>query len=169
MLNIENAQNVIEIDEALISKLNEALDKITEEEGVEYEPEVSVYFTDDEEIRKLNKEHRNIDSSTDVLSFPMLSYGEGETYGDIYTSEDELFDYMFEEDRLILGDVVISGDHAKAQAKEYGHSVFRETVFLFVHSLLHLLGYDHMDEDERNIMNKKEDYYMTRIGVERFE
>ncbi|MFB0918134.1 MAG: rRNA maturation RNase YbeY [Clostridiaceae bacterium] len=167
MLNLENIQDSVILDDRTLMKIEEALDFVTTEEGVEYEPEVSVYFVDDEKIMEYNRMYREIDSSTDVLSFPALSYPEGNPFSVTYAEDENLMDYMFNEDKLMLGDVVISGDHIKSQALEYGHSEYRETIFLFVHSLLHLLGYDHMIAEDKRIMNEKEDYYMNMLGVDR--
>ena len=107
--------------------------------------EVSVIFTDNEGIREINREHRDIDSPTDVLSFPMLSE-DGEPDTDRANSA------------VILGDIVLSLERAKEQAAEYGHSFTREIAFLTVHSVLHLLGYDHVtsEEDEREMFAKQE-------------
>lgn len=166
MLNLENGQEALRTDEEMIRKLEDALDAVTEGEGVEYEAEVSLYLVNDEAIRAVNQEHRGIDAPTDVLSFPFLAYQPGRIFSQTY-DESTLRDEMFLEDRLLLGDILISGERAVSQAKEYGHSELRETVFLFVHSLLHLLGYDHMDEASREKMVEKEEHYMTRIGVNR--
>ncbi len=166
MLNIENTQDSFVIREELLRKLNEALDRVCEGEGVLYEPEVSVYFVDDPTIAEYNATYRSIPAATDVLSFPGLLYPPGMTFQSVY-NEDNLLDHMFNEDRLMLGDVVISGDRVESQALEYGHSTLREAVFLFVHSILHLLGYDHMEDADKQIMNAKEDFYMSSLGVER--
>lgn len=122
--------------------------------------EISVMFVDDEEIRTLNNLHRNIDRSTDVLSFPMLEYDEDgkiiEEYADFNKSGE-----------LLLGDIVISLEHAEAQAEEYGHSLLREIGFLTVHSMLHLFGYDHMtDEDEKEMFSYQEEI-LKEAGLER--
>lgn len=122
--------------------------------------EISVMFVDDEEIRTLNNFHRNIDRSTDVLSFPMLEYDEDgkiiEEYADFNKSGE-----------LLLGDIVISLEHAEAQAEEYGHSLLREIGFLTVHSMLHLFGYDHMtDEDEKEMFSYQEEI-LKEAGLER--
>ena len=104
--------------------------------------EISVMLTDNENIRALNAMHRNIDRATDVLSFPMLEYDE----------DGNIIEDCFEEGELCLGDIVISLERAKEQAEEYGHSLHREIGFLTVHSMLHLLGYDHMTpEDEQEM------------------
>ena len=115
--------------------------------------EISVTFVSLEEIHELNREYRQVDSPTDVLSFPQF---------------DDL-DELPEEGEIMLGDVVICSDRAKEQAEEFGHSFEREIIYLFVHSVLHLLGYDHMDEDEKRIMRRREEEVMERIGLKREE
>ncbi len=114
--------------------------------------EICIYFVDDEEIHRLNKEFRNIDRSTDVLSFPLGENGK-------YDKNPETGAYM-------LGDVVISIPHAVAQAKEYGHSFRREVVYLTAHSVLHLLGYDHVNGgiDALN-MREREEQVMNMLGL----
>lgn len=119
-----------------------------------YNAEVSVTFTDNEGIRELNREYRNKDSATDVLSFPMYNFLDGDTPADEDTAE--------------LGDIVISLERAISQADELGHSTRREIAFLTVHSTLHLLGYDHelSAEDER-IMFEKQDRIMDVLRIKR--
>ena len=113
--------------------------------------EISLMFTDDAEIRELNREHRNIDRATDVLSFPLLEYDEE---GNII---EEYMDFN-PDGEMFLGDIVISLERASAQAEEYGHSFEREIGFLTVHSMLHLFGYDHMTpEDEEEMFGYQED------------
>lgn len=116
--------------------------------------EISVTFTDDERIRQLNKEFRDIDRSTDVLSFPLGENGE--------------YDINFATGDKELGDIVISVPHAIAQAEEYGHSLQREIGFLTVHSMLHLLGYDHVNggEEEKTMIRKQEEI-LNKIGLTR--
>ena len=115
--------------------------------------EVNVTFVDDEEIKKLNTEFRNIESSTDVLSFPMMDFS-GE-------SEEPVAD----EPVVSLGDIVISLEKAQEQADEYGHSFEREVAFLTVHSMLHLLGYDHMEEEEERDMRARQRAVMELLGL----
>ncbi len=110
--------------------------------------EVNVTICDDEEIRVINKEHRNIDKPTDVLSFPFLDFETPETL-------------------TLLGDIIISRDTAYRQAKEYGHSAKREFCFLAAHSALHLLGYDHEDESEREEMEAKQREILDELGIKR--
>ena len=114
------------------------------------EQEVFVCITDDREIQRVNKEHRDIDRATDVLSFPMLEHKDG-------MGEVDPLDLDPETGRLLLGDIILSADHVAAQAEEYGHSVERELTFLVCHGFLHLRGFDHMTGvDERKMMDTAE-------------
>ncbi len=123
-------------------------------ENFGYDTEVSVVFTDNEKIRELNREHRNKDSATDVLSFPMYDFRNGEEILDGETAE--------------LGDIVISLERAGEQAEEFGHSFKREVAFLTVHSVLHLLGYDHeLSEEDEKEMFAIQDEIMEEIGISR--
>lgn len=128
-----------------------------------YEAEVSLLITHDEEIREMNREHRGIDRATDVLSFPMLEF---ERPGDFTGIDEEMSDVFDPESgELILGDIVISADKVIAQAEEYGHSPKREYAFLIAHSMLHLCGYDHMEDDERKVMEQKQREIMEKINI----
>ena len=116
--------------------------------------EISVKFVDDAEIRLLNREYRNIDKSTDVLSFPL--------------GENGVYDINIDTGAKMLGDIVISIDHANAQAVEYGHTLEREIGFLTVHSMLHLLGYDHVNGGLEAVrMREKEETALTQLGLKR--
>ena len=116
--------------------------------------EISVTFVDDEKIHELNKQYRNIDRSTDVLSFPL--------------GENGVYDINQDTGAKLLGDIVISMEHAVAQAEEYGHSLQREVAYLTAHSMLHLLGYDHEDGGLQRIkMREKEEAVLTRLGLPR--
>ena len=119
--------------------------------------EVNVIFTDDDSIREINKEYRNIDRSTDVLSFPIndFMYGDGEI--DVFNSNEET-------QNLMLGDIIISVPTMKKQADEYGHGKDRECAFLVCHGMLHLLGYDHMNEEDEKQMFKHADDILNSIG-----
>ena len=130
-----------------------------------YEAEVNVIITDNQEIRAINKEHRQIDAPTDVLSFPLVDY---ETPADFGHVEDYVEDY-FDPDtgELLLGDIVVSVDKVEEQAEKYGHSTTRELAFLIAHSMLHLCGYDHMDDDERLEMEAKQSEILERRGYSR--
>ncbi len=114
------------------------------------------------EIRALNRDNRNIDRVTDVLSFPSL---EG-IKGKILDKKDYPLEYDKRSDSIFIGSIVICCQRAEEQAREYGHSLEREYTFLAVHSLLHLLGYDHEEEEERREMRNLEDTIMTRLGLE---
>ena len=166
MINFTFNFEDIKVSDSIISKIEEIFEDITENEGVEYEGTVDVTFTDDSEIREINKTTRNIDKATDVLSFPLLGYPEGKVFSENY-DDDSLTDDLFYDDKLMLGDVVISLETAKKQSEEFGHSFEREVIFLFTHSLLHLLGYDHMNESDAERMNEKEEFYLNRAGVTR--
>ena len=127
-----------------------------------YEAEVNLLLTDDEAIHEMNREYRHIDRATDVLSFPMLEY---ETPGDLSGIEESANAFDPETGELMLGDIVISKDRVIAQAEEYGHSVRREYAFLIAHSMLHLLGYDHMEEEERRLMEDRQRKIMEKAGI----
>jgi probable rRNA maturation factor len=130
-----------------------------------YEAQVSVLVTDNEEIHKMNLEHRQIDRPTDVLSFPMVTY---ETPGDFSILEEDEQD-CFEPDsgELMLGDIVISADKVEEQAQEYGHSIRREYAFLITHSMLHLMGYDHMTEEEAREMERLQEEILSLMHIGR--
>lgn len=140
------------------------IETVLDYEQCPYEAEVNLLLTTDEEIREMNREHRQIDRATDVLSFPMVDY---ETPGDLSGVEERPDVFDPESGELMLGDIVISKDRLILQAEEYGHSVKREYAFLIAHSMLHLLGYDHMEEDERLIMEQRQREIMEKAGIPR--
>lgn len=125
-------------------------------EGLEGDLEVSLTFVTNEEIREINREYRGKDTPTDVISFAMEEQGEGE----IEIIGDEDFP-------TVLGDIVISVERAKEQAEEYGHPYRRELGFLTVHGFLHLLGYDHMNEEDEKVMFGKQDEILNSFGLRR--
>ena len=129
-----------------------------------YEAEVNLLLTTDEEIHQMNKEHRGIDRPTDVLSFPMVEYEEA---GQFDFLEDQYDCFHPETGELLLGDIVISVDKVFEQAEEYGHSLLREYAFLIAHSMLHLSGYDHMEDDERIQMEDMQREILERRGYRR--
>ena len=129
-----------------------------------YEAEVNLLLTTDEDIQQMNREHRGIDSSTDVLSFPMIEFGQA---ADMELLEEMPDCFHPETGELMLGDIVISKDHVLSQAEAYGHSVKREFAFLIAHSMLHLFGYDHMEEDERLQMEKIQEAILENINITR--
>ena len=130
-----------------------------------YEAEVNVILTDNEAIREINREQRQIDSATDVLSFPMVDY---ETPSDFDHVEEAVEDYFNPETgELMLGDIVISVEKVEEQAEKYGHSQTRELAFLVAHSMLHLCGYDHMEEEERLEMEERQRAILDTRGYTR--
>ena len=157
MLLIENEQDKIELSDELKDIVEKVCDYSLEFEACDFEAEISITFTDDENIRTLNKEYRDIDNPTDVLSFPMYEFDEA---GNILAES-------FEDDKLLLGDIVISLERALTQAESYGHSLIREVAFLTAHSMLHLLGYDHMTEDEEKVMFGKQEAILEHLGIGR--
>lgn len=136
-----------------------------EYEGCPYETEVNVVLTDDEEIGRVNLEYRGIAAPTDVLSFPMLEYEAPSDFGRL--EEDPAGCLNPESGELMLGDIMISVDKVEEQAERYGHSQRRELAFLVAHSMLHLLGYDHMEDPERLVMEKKQKEILEKRGYTR--
>ena len=160
---IENEyEKAIEVDFESILKavIEEAVSFV----NCPYECEVSVTLVNDDTIHELNRETREIDRSTDVLSYPMLEYETPECFEQV---EDDLTNFNPDSGELILGDIVISMDHVYAQAEEYGHSVKRELAFLVAHSMLHLFGHDHMEDRERVEMEEKQEQILKNLGITR--
>ena len=129
--------------------INAALDYV----DCPYEAEVNLLLTMNDEIQEMNQNFRSIDRPTDVLSFPMIDYEEA---GNFDFLADVMDAFHPESGELMLGDIVISKEKVISQAEEYGHSIEREYAFLIAHSMLHLFGYDHMEDDERIIMEQKQ-------------
>lgn len=128
-----------------------------------YEAEVNLTLTDNEGIHSINKEFREIDSPTDVLSFPLLSY---ETPGDFsFLEEEDSNDFNPDTGEALLGDIVISIEKVVEQAESYGHSMEREYAFLITHSMLHLFGYDHMEEAEAKVMEEKQKDILNQMNI----
>jgi len=145
---IENCQDKFKIDSNIAKLIEKVAIECMKVDNKSLNYEVSVTFVDDEEIRALNKVYRNIDSSTDVLSFPM--------------GEEDIFDVPY---TPLLGDIVISAETAQRQAREFGHSVEREIAYLTAHSMFHLIGYDHINEGDKAIMREKEKLVMRNLGI----
>ena len=140
------------VSEDLLALMEESARLCLEKEGIPEENcEFSVSFADREEIKELNSTYRGVDKVTDVLSFPQF----------------EDFSELPEGQIICLGDIVICEDRAKEQAEEFRHSYEREIIYLFTHSVLHLLGYDHMDEDEKAEMREREEEVMTELKLKR--
>ena len=162
-ITIENeTEDSFDFDyEEIITKvIDEAISYV----DLPYESEVSVTITDSDRIKEINSEFRHIDKPTDVLSFPMIEY-EKEAYFEDFEQRDDLFNP--ETGELMLGDIVLNIDRVKSQALDYGHSQIRELAFLTAHSMLHLFGYDHMKDDERIIMEKKQEEILSALYISR--
>ena len=134
-------------------------------EDCPYEVQVNIILTNNEEIQQINREHRGIDAPTDVLSFPMIEYA----YPSDFTvlEADGMDNFDPDTGELLLGDIVISVDKVIEQAGKYGHNERREYAFLIAHSMLHLFGYDHMDELERETMEHKQEEILNRLNITR--
>ena len=130
-----------------------------------YEAEVSVLFTDNASIREINRENRDIDAPTDVLSFPIGEYSVPGYFDTLEEEQPEVFHP--ETGELMLGDIVISVERVVSQAEEFGHSQERELGFLLAHSVLHLCGFDHMEEEERFVMEEKQRQIMDTLKIYR--
>lgn len=150
----------ISYEEIIKSVIEEAIDFV----NCPYECEVNVTITDNETIKEINNEQRGIDKATDVLSFPLVEYN---TPGDLSHLEDSYEEFNPDSGELMLGDIVISYDKVLEQAQEYNHSEKRELAFLTAHSMLHLFGYDHMEDDERIVMEEKQELILTNLGITR--
>ena len=133
--------------------------------GCPYECEVSVLLTDNEAIHEINKETRNIDAPTDVLSFPMAEFQEPGNFDSLEEEQPDVFHP--ETGELLLGDIVISVERVVSQAKDYGHSEERELGFLIAHSILHLSGFDHMEDSERIKMEQMQREVMDSLQLYR--
>ena len=143
---IDNRQDKIKVGVALENIIENVIDECLSVEEMSKDVEVSVSFVDNNEIRELDRDYRNVDSPTDVLSFPM--------------NED------FEEPlSKILGDIVISLERALEQSVEYGHTIEREVAYLTAHSMFHLLGYDHMTDEDKILMREKEKQVMKNLKI----
>jgi probable rRNA maturation factor len=161
---IENNLNY-NIGEDIVEIIKNCVNASAENEKCPYEFEVSVTITDNEEIKKINNEFRNIAKETDVLSFPLIDYSNPSDFSAITSEDIDLFNLDTEE--LILGDIIISFDKAKAQALDYGHSIEREIGFLTIHSMLHLFGYDHMTNEDETLMISKQKEILEKVGLKR--
>ncbi|GAB6180072.1 rRNA maturation RNase YbeY [Desulfotomaculum defluvii] len=149
---VNNLQAEIAVNDELLQLLESVVTETLNSEGYATDAEVGLIFVDDNYIRSLNAEYRGIDKSTDVLSFAL---NEGEDMPEDEDAED------------LLGDIVISLPTAQRQAEEYGHSFQREVAYLTAHGSLHLLGYDHMTEEDRQVMREKEEAIMNLLKINR--
>ena len=145
--------------------IRDVIEEAMDYEGCPYEAEVSVVLTDNPSIQEINRDYRQIDRPTDVLSFPMVDY---ERPADFCGLEEQAADYFNPETgERMLGDIIVSVDKVEEQAEKYGHSQARELAFLVAHSMLHLFGYDHMEEEERLVMERKQAEILERRGYRR--
>ncbi|MGI6003822.1 MAG: rRNA maturation RNase YbeY [Christensenellales bacterium] len=158
LLEIDNRQNVVTLDEEIKQRVHEALEATLEAEGKPENVAISLIFVDDEQMQRLNGEFRGVESATDVLSFPMLDNFDFEM-----AQPDEETGFIY------LGDIAISLQRARVQALDFGHSLLREVAYLAVHAMLHLLGYDHMEPQEKTVMRSREKTIMSKMGIYRFE
>ena len=152
----------LDIDYTKLANL--VAEQILKTEKCPYEVSVNLVLTDNEEIKNVNTEFRGIQAPTDALSFPMIPFETPADYS-VVEDQDEYFD--LDTDELLLGDVMISVDRVFSQAEEYGHSTEREFSFLFAHSMLHLLGYDHMEPEEAAVMERKQSEALKILGINR--
>jgi probable rRNA maturation factor len=159
-LNIENQQDLLEISENLLFKFREAIELVLEAEGFLKEVEIDLYMVDPETIQTINKEQRRMDQVTDVLSFPMLDVLKGKVHI-------EETDKNPENGLLMLGEIVLCSSKAIEQAKDYGHSIEREMIFLLVHAIFHLLGYDHITKEDEAEMIQKQENILFKMGLTR--
>lgn len=150
-----------DVEEIAVKVIEEALAF----EKCPYEAEVALLLTDSEKIRAMNKDFRGIDRPTDVLSFPNVDYESPSDFSGIEALAEDYFNP--ESGELCLGDIVINVDRVYEQAVEYGHSLLREYAFLIAHSMLHLLGYDHMERGEAAVMEEKQEEILKRLGITR--
>lgn len=147
--------------------IKNVVEKAIEIEGCPYETEINVLLTGNEEIHEVNRNFRDIDRPTDVLSFPMVDYNLPADFSLVDESPECYLNP--ETDELLLGDIMISVDKVYEQAEEYGHSRKREFAFLIAHSMLHLLGYDHIEDEERMVMEAKQEAILKALGITRNE
>ncbi|SFC62928.1 rRNA maturation RNase YbeY [Clostridium uliginosum] len=166
MIYVDNRQEKIELSDKFVEYLKNVINFSLKEEGVNVPCEVSLLFVDNDEIKEINNETRNIDRETDVLSFPMLEYPNKKIFKEIYM-ENDFSPSDFDGDELVIGDIVLSLEKALEQSKEFNHSYEREAAYLVMHSVLHLLGYDHMEEEEKNIMRRREEELLNALDIRR--
>lgn len=152
-IDYNNEQDKLAPPEGIEQLIEECAAAALDEEEIEDDAEVSVTLVDNARIREMNAKFREIDRETDVLSFPL--------------GDEDGFEVDPDTDAILLGDIVVSLEKARAQAEEYGHSFRREVAFLITHSLFHLLGYDHMTEDEEKEMFAKQEKVLQKLGITR--
>ncbi len=142
--------------------IHQIIPAVLDYEKCPYESEVNVILTDNDAIQEINRDYRQIDAPTDVLSFPMVDYEQEADFSHLEEAAEDYFNP--ETGELVLGDIIISVEKVMKQAESYGHSRERELAFLIAHSMLHLCGYDHMEEDERLVMEEKQREILNQEG-----
>lgn len=163
-INVENRQNRVCLNEDFIDFIEEVVKCVLNFEEVNIECEIVILFVDNETIREINFEHREINRETDCLSFPMLYYQEGKVFKDQYKNF-KFKDHDMNGENLLLGDIIISLEKAQSQSLEFGHKFEREVSYLVIHSLLHLLGYDHIEEKDKKIMRCREKEIIKKLRI----
>ena len=148
---IDNTQKEVKIPTGMRMLVRRCCNAVLRMENFPYPAEISVTFVNNKQIHELNRQYRDRDMPTDVLSFPM--------------GENGVYDENHDTGAKILGDIVISKEKVLSQAEEFGHSALREYAFLIAHSVLHLIGYDHMQDEERQIMERKQKEIMERLNI----
>lgn len=141
---------------------NEVICYVLDRESFPYEAEVYLQLTDDQGIRQANEEFRQIDRATDVLSFPMISFQKAGDFSGVGEQEDN---FNPDTGEAVLGDIMVNVDRVRQQAENYGHSQLREFAFLIVHSMLHLLGYDHIKPEDAGIMEPLQEKILEELNI----
>ena len=159
-VQIENIQSKVEIPQSLMELLEKSVELCILKESIEVPWEINIYIVDNDSIAELNKQHRNIDAATDVLSFPLINAENGALMA-------ESSDINPETGGLMLGEIVISAEKAVSQAEELGHSLEREFVFLVTHGVYHTLGFDHLTETESELMIRKQEAVLNEMNLHR--
>ena len=154
---VEIKYNGVKLEKSNEKLISKVVNTVLEMENICHDVDVYITLMDNDEIHKINKEYRDVDRPTDVLSFPMFERDE------IVNLKEQKKNDIEE----ILGDILISVPKVKEQAEEYGHSFERELSYLVTHGMLHLLGYDHMEEDEKKIMREHEEAVLQKLGIDR--
>ncbi|MCF0122052.1 MAG: rRNA maturation RNase YbeY [Lachnospiraceae bacterium] len=161
-LQIENKQE-INFDFDYDAVAHNVIKQVLLLEQCPYEVEISLILTGSQEIQRLNKKFRKIDRETDVLSFPMVDFPTSADY--LFLEKETVDCFHPETGELLLGDIVISVEKAQEQAEAYGHTLKQEYIFLIIHSMLHLLGYDHMLPQEDSVMQQKQEATLMALGI----
>ena len=165
LINLDN-ETEFKPDFDIVRTADKVVGMVLEKEFFPHDAEVDLLITDAETVKDINSDYRDIDKTTDVLSFPNVSYDRA---GDFSVIESEQKIDLLDPDTgdIMFGDIVINEDRVRLQARDYGHSIKREFAFLLAHSMLHLCGYDHIDEKEAAIMEKKQESVLEKLGITR--